>query len=312
MKNTRFKVLRAGPLVTYQDGGRPGNMRFGVTESGPMDRISHASANASVGNPLSTTAIEISLSGMDLECLSGATTLSVIGGEFQVEKSGEKFKSGTVFTIEAGEVLYISPGKTGNWCYLAARGKIETSTWLGHSATHALSGRGGGLIKSGQEFEVSGTSVIEDNAKCIPQFHARSFGEHLRVVMGPQEQHFSAETIRKFYSTPYVLTDSYDRMGVRLNGEKLEIDGALSIPSEPILRGSIQVSGDGVPTILMADHQTTGGYPKIATVISADQDNLSQLRPRNRIRFHPISCDNAIMLARIRSIETNSYFQQFG
>ena len=102
----------------------------------------------------------------------------------------------------------------------------------------------------------------------------------MRVVLGPQDQHFTTDAKRLFLSAEFALTDAYDRMGVRLQGPALTIYGSLSMPSEPVLKGSVQVAGDGVPTVLLADHQTTGGYPKIATVLACDLDEFVQLRPR--------------------------------
>jgi allophanate hydrolase len=120
----------------------------------------------------------------------------------------------------------------------------------------------------------------------------------VHAVAGPQDRFFSVETLNDFASLPFHLTDSYDRMGVRLRGPMLEPEAALSIPSEAILRGSVQVSGDGVATVLLADHQTTGGYPKIATILSDDLDAFAQLRPHDRVRFQMISAADAVTRAR--------------
>jgi allophanate hydrolase len=121
------------------------------------------------------------------------------------------------------------------------------------------------------------------------------------VVLGPQDRFFTREAIAALVGAPYRLTDAYDRMGVRLRGPQLVPEGALSIPSEPILRGSIQVAGDGVPAVLLADHQTTGGYPKIATIVSAHLDGFVQLRPHEVVRFHAVTPEEAVGLARLRA-----------
>ncbi len=124
--------------------------------------------------------------------------------------------------------------------------------------------------------------------------------------MGPQDRFFAAEAKAAFLSDVFRVTDAGDRMGVRLRGPKLVPEGALSIPSEPILRGSVQVAGDGVPAVLMADHGTTGGYPKIATVIGADLDGFAQLRPRDAVVFRAVTPEAAVGAARVAAAALQS------
>ena len=119
-----------------------------------------------------------------------------------------------------------------------------------------------------------------------------------RVTLGPQDRFFGAEAMADFLTGPWRMTDAWDRMGVRLAGPTIAPEATLDMPSEPIVRGSVQVAGDGVPSILLADHQTTGGYPKIATVLDCDTDALAQLRPGDRLRFLPVSPQQAIDIAR--------------
>lgn len=140
---------------------------------------------------------------------------------------------------------------------------------------------------------MSDASVRGDRLGEIPRPNFVGGGA-IHVVMGPQDQYFAKVALARFTSEAFKVTDAYDRMGMRLNGPTLELDGALSIPSEPIVRGAVQVSGDGIPTVLLADHQTTGGYPKIATVISSATDRLSQYRAGQTLRFSPISAVDAI------------------
>ncbi|MDB4223983.1 biotin-dependent carboxyltransferase family protein [Granulosicoccus sp.] len=308
MPSTRFKVIFAGPLVSFQDGGRPGHMRYGVPSSGPMDRLAHTTANIAVGNTSTPTAIEVSMGGIVLECLAGTTTIAVVGGGFQVECGPIKTESGTVLTVSAGQKLSIRAGRWGSWCYLAFAGTATVDQWLGKTATHSQSGFGGGLLRSGQEFDVEDAIVAEDREGDIPPFSSTIDSEQVRVVRGPQDQHFSKEAMERLFNSEFSLTSSYDRMGVRLDGPTLNMDSSLSIPSEPILKGSIQVAGDGVPTVLLADHQTTGGYPKIATMISSDMHKFVQLRTGDTIRFKEIEPEDAIILARSIAIELESYY----
>ncbi len=302
MTEALFKVAFAGPLVSIQDGGRRGMMRFGVPASGPMDRKAFAIANHALGNPTGAAGVEISLGGLVLECTAGATSLAIVGGGFIVELDGQKFGSWVVLPIHAGQKLTIRPGPWGSWTYLAVAGQMSTNTWLGSAATHMLSGFGGGGLALGQELSVSGAALLADAPQALPCPVWARPRHRLHVVLGPQERYFGPDTIARFLTQPYYATSAYDRMGLRLNGPAIAPEAALAIPSEPILRGSVQVSGDGVATVLLADHQTTGGYPKIATLLADDIDGFTQLRPKDVLRFQAISAEQAINLARSRAL----------
>lgn len=309
MASAKFSVSFAGPLVTMQDAGRPGNMRYGVAASGPMDRLAFDAAHAALGNKPGQNAIEISLGGLMLQCTEGSVSVAITGGDFVVEHAGQKTSSWTILTIRKGEKLAIRAGKAGSWAYLAFAGDLASETWLGSQATHASSGFGGGVVQGGQTLVVADAAVREERAGEIARPEFVSDGA-MRVVLGPQEQYFTAAAMEHLLGEPFAVSDAYDRMGMRLNGPTLEMERALSIPSEPIVRGSIQVSGDGVPTVLLADHQTTGGYPKIATVISCDIDRLTQLRAGQKIRFASISTQQAVDAARDYAQRKAQYLAQ--
>ncbi|WP_377510802.1 biotin-dependent carboxyltransferase family protein [Octadecabacter sp. R77987] len=293
MADVAFTVAFAGPLVTVQDAGRAGNMRFGVSASGPMDRLAFDAAHAALGNSPGESAIEVSLGGLTLHCASGSVTLAVTGGDFVVQHGGKKTTSWTILTVQKGERISITAGKAGSWAYLAFAGTLDAPDWLGSQATHSTSGFGGGAVKTGQTIKVTGVSIREDRLGEIAKPDFAPNGP-ISVVTGPQDQHFVQGAVGTFTSETFSVSNAYDRMGMRLNGPALALAGALSIPSEPIVRGSVQVSGDGVPTVLLADHQTTGGYPKIATVISPDTDRLAQYRSGQPVRFMAISSQRAI------------------
>ncbi len=309
MSEAYFSVTYAGPLVTFQDAGRPGNMRYGVAASGPMDRLAFDAAHAALGNAQGVNAIEISLGGLVLQCTNGAVTVAVTGGDFGVQHGAQKTTSWTILTIRKGERLSISAGKAGSWAYLAFAGDLGAADWLGSQATHSTSGFGGGFVRTGGKIKVSDASVREDRIGQIARPDFTSQGP-IRVVAGPQDQHFLPEAVERFASGTFRVTDAYDRMGMRLGGPTLDLDGALSIPSEPIVRGSIQVSGDGIATVLLADHQTTGGYPKIVTIISCDTDRLVQFRAGQAVRFAVISDQQAIEDARGYFAQKAKYTEQ--
>jgi len=297
MSDVEFSISFAGPLVTFQDIGRPGNMRYGVSASGPMDIVSFEAANAVLGNETKQTAIEISLGGLILQCHEGSITLAITGGDFLIEYQGQKISSWTVLTIQKGERLSIRAGKSGSWAYLAFSGKLNVKDWLKSNSTHSTSGFGGGVLKTGQKFTLTDASNQANHIGPIlkPSFNTNDL---IHAVLGPQDQYFMNTAIEIFSDSIFKVSDNYDRMGMQLTGPKLELKSALSIPSEPVVKGSIQVSGDGIPTILLADHQTTGGYPKIATVISSDINRLVQFRSNQSVEFILISSNEALQKTR--------------
>ena len=297
MSDVEFSISFAGPLVTFQDIGRPGNMRYGVSASGPMDIVSFEAANAVLGNETKQTAIEISLGGLILQCHEGSITLAITGGDFLIEYQGQKISSWTVLTIQKGERLSVRAGKSGSWAYLAFSGKLNVKDWLNSSSTHSTSGFGGGILKTGQKFTLTDASNQANRIGPIlkPNFNTNDL---IHAVLGPQDQYFMNTAIKIFSDSIFKVSDNYDRMGMQLTGPKLELKSALSIPSEPVVKGSIQVSGDGIPTILLADHQTTGGYPKIATVISSDINRLVQLRSNQNVEFILINSNEALQKTR--------------
>ena len=298
MSSATLDVVRAGPLVTIQDGGRPGLMRFGVPASGPMDSFAHAAANIALERLQTSTAIEVSLGGLTVRCATGRVTVAVCGGEFHVQHNRKQFPPWSVISLEPGDELSLNAGRSGSWCYLAMLGDLRSRRWLGSASTHVRSGLGGGAVNVGDDLVLDDAMVdfALDGPIEIPVGVA---GPHqLRVVLGPQLDRFAPGAVDTFLDGSYRLTSDYDRMGVRLDGPTLKLFDALAIPSSPIVRGSLQVSGDGVPTLLFADHQTTGGYPKIATVITDDAIRATQLRAGDAVGFTAIDPATAVALTR--------------
>lgn len=297
----RFRIAFVGPHVSLQDGGRPGLMRFGVPRSGGMDRKALAIANLALGNDPAAPVVEISPGGLLLECETGPVTLAVAGGGFIVEAGAQRLGSWSVFTLRAGDRLAIRRGPWGSWCYLAFAGRLQAGQWLGSAATHAASGLGGGKLVTGGRLLIDDAEhrpAREGPLPCPVWARPRHL---LHAVAGPQDRFFPPEALQAFFTQPFRMTDAFDRMGTRLAGPPLVPQAALGIPSEPILRGSVQVAGDGLATVLMADHQTTGGYPKIATLLADDTDGFAQLRPQDSLRFVQITADQAVNLARSRA-----------
>ena len=312
MNEARLTVMSSGPLISYQDGGRFGMMRFGVPASGPMDRLAHAAANVALGRPQHATAIEISVGGLEVACAAGEATCCVAGGDFAVLHAGAATHSWCVRTLRAGEVLAVRPGRRGSWAYLAFAGELDCEQWAGRTATHSMSGLGGGCLAAGSTIVVRDAKVAEtrEGDLAVPEWV--SSRPRVRIVLGPQTDRFEPEAMDALLQQEFTITPACDRMGTRLAGPTLVLRNALSIPSEPIVRGSIQVGGDGVASILLADHQTTGGYPKIATILSCDTDGVSQLRPHDRLAFQAVDADESIRLARAHAQSTQQFLEAVG
>ncbi|WP_102109318.1 biotin-dependent carboxyltransferase family protein [Oceaniglobus roseus] len=312
MSRAVLRVMQAGPHCSVQDAGRPGHMRFGVPGSGPMDGFGFAVAHAALGNPFGGAALEVSMGGLVLECVEGAVSFAVAGGGFRVALDGTPLGPWCVATLAAGQTLSLRPGTWGSWCSIAFAGRLDARRWLGSAATHALSGFGGGALTSGQRLEVEEAERREArHATLEPPTWVRPT-DRVPVVLGPQERFFAPETLAAFRSESFRLSDAYDRMGVRLSGPALPVAAKLDMPSEPVVKGAVQVSGDGVATVLLADHGTTGGYPKIGAVPRFALDAFCQMRSGDAFRFEVLSPEAALAGARRAAQAADGYLAAAG
>lgn len=298
MARAELAIVFAAPLVTVQDAGRPGLMRFGVPASGPVDRAAFALANAALGNPPGRAAVEVSPGGLVLDCRSGGVTVALVGEGFSLSVNAARSEGAAVVTVRAGQRLSVRPGQRGSWAVLAFAGEIAAPVWLGSRATHSQSGLGGGLLVTGGRLTIDEAEELPGREGPIPVPPTGPPLERVRVVLGPQDRFFATETLAVVLVSDFAVTGARDRMGVRLSGPPLPVAAALDMPSAPVTRGSVQVAGDGVATVLLADHQTTGGYPRIATVIAPDLDRFAQLRPGARFRFVSVTPSGAVAATR--------------
>lgn len=296
--HAKLKINHVGPSVSVQDKGRPGHLRFGVTTSGAMDRTAYAIANAALGNDSANAALEISLGGVVLECIEGSVSLAIVGGSFSIQLNEEILPAWTAFTISAGDTLKVRPGAWGSWCYLAIAGMLESPQWLGSYSVHLNSGICGRPCKQDDVLSINNATVTTTDIHNLGDAETLMPANEIRAVIGPQDRFFEPSAVENLFNSPFTVSAEYDRMGMRLHGCTLPINAALDMPSEPISRGSLQVPGHGDPICLMADHHTAGGYPKIATVISADQDVLAQHRSGDTIHFVSVTTQQAIEAAR--------------
>ena len=295
------RVLSAGPGATLQDGGRHGYLRFGVTAAGPMDPLAHAAANLAVGNAADATAIEVSVGGIELTAEAGSLSAAIAGGEFALSLDGRPLPPAVAFTLEEGAVLKIRAGGRGCWCYLAVAGRLALPKVLGSHATHTRTGFGGvngRAIAAGDRlrFERSGSSQSSIGAITAPWLDRPV--DTIRVVLGPQHDYFADDQIAEFLAGPWTVSARSDRMAYFLDGPRLTHARGYNIVSDGIAMGAIQVPGDGRPIVLMADRQSTGGYPKIATVIGPDIGRLAQARPGAMFGFAAVSIEAAVAARR--------------
>lgn len=281
---------RVGPGATIQDFGRFGLLRFGVTPAGPMDAFAFATANAALGNPPGTAALEIGPGGIALSC-DMALPMAFAGGSFRWKRNDQTLPGAARVMLNPGEILEARAGRSGMWCYLAVPGGFDVPMVLGSRATHVrsrLGGIDGRALVAGDRVRVAGLPSPTDDAE-IAAAWLRVDEAPIRVILGPQDDHFTAAAIDTFVGDRWALTRNADRMAYAFAGPALAHAVDFNIVSDGVAPGAVQVAGDGQPLVLMADRQPTGGYPKIAHVISADLGRLAQLRPGASCRFEIIT-----------------------
>lgn len=293
----RLHILRAGPLTTVQDAGRYGLLAHGISASGPMDRDSHALAGRLAGAP-DDAGIEFTRAGLDLKLEGADLHVGWAGGNFRVEIDGVEQPWPGGFRLRRGSVLAVTPGTSGNYGYLRFGATIHLPKVMGSRATSTramLGGLDGRALKRGDILTLTGTGLTPETA--IARDRNR---DRIRFVWGIHAENFSRSVRERFVASSFRVTAMMDRMGVRLADESRVFAGQsiLSLVSDPILPGDIQILGDGTPIVLMRDHQPTGGYPRIGTVITADFDRFAQLRAGEQVAFDPVSVDHAQHLLR--------------
>ncbi len=290
-------IEAAGPGVTLQDGGRKGYLRFGITAAGPMDPLMFATANRAVGNPLDATAIEVSTGGLTVTAPEGPLGLALVSGGFRATLDGEALPPACALTLEPGQTLTVRAGSTGAWGYLAVQGRIDVAPVLGSTATHTRSGLGGldgrGL-RAGDRLGVSEARAGDGAPQRLLAPWLDRDPSRIRVVLGPQDDHFAPEEIAAFLGRDWTVSARGDRMACFLDGAPLVHARGHDIVSDGVALGAIQVPGQGLPIVLMADRQPTGGYPKIATVIGADLGRLAQAQAGTRLRFRAVTLAEAV------------------
>jgi antagonist of KipI len=295
----RIEVLAPGLPTTVQDLGREGFGPMGVSPSGAADPIALRLGNRLVGNAEGAAGLEMTLLGGTFLFPDDAL-VALTGSDFGATLDSAAVPPWTSLEVKPGQTLRLGPTRSGARCYLCVRGGIEVKAFLGSAATHLLSGLGGydgRALKKGDSLQIGASKGLSSSslrkrtvaATALERLAPRKV---LRVTPGPQSDWFPESAHKLFYSSTYRVAEESNRMGLRLEGAALEGGGAEMI-SEGVSLGAIQITAAGLPIILFVEQQTTGGYAKIANVISADFSSLGQLRPRDDVRFERVDWDGA-------------------
>jgi biotin-dependent carboxylase-like uncharacterized protein len=294
---SKLVVSAIGPASSVQDDGRHGAQRYGLTPSGPMDRLALAAANSLVGNAPFAAAIEIGPFGATFAAREGAVRVALAGASRSADISGRAVAMDTSMTLADGETLNLGFARSGSFSYLAIEGGITGEPVFGSLAVTARAGLGSPYprpLQAGDELRTAPASATAERRIDLP---ARGDGP-IRVVMGPQDDEFGDDATKLLFDSEWKISAVSDRMGYRLEGPVIKHLHGHNIVSDGTVNGSIQVPGNGAPIVLMPDRATTGGYPKIATVISADFGRFAQLPAGRGFRFKAVSMAEAQAEAR--------------
>jgi antagonist of KipI len=288
-----FQVLHPGILTTIQDLGRKGFMKYGTPASGVADRFSAEAANLLAGNDPGAALLEIALFRLELLALTDLT-IAVTGGNLTPTINRDPLPRWRSVTVRTGDRLAFRGRKMGFRAYLAVQGGFSGERYLNSRSVFVRGLMGQPLqAKAILEIERSGDPDLRQRVlppEMVPDYSQR---EPLRVILGPQDDRFTPRGVETFIGSEYKVSAQSDRMGYRLEGPKIEHVKGADIISEGIARGAIQVPGDGLPIILLWDAQVSGGYTKIANVITPDQDSLAQTMPGETLRFQEVSLEKA-------------------
>jgi biotin-dependent carboxylase-like uncharacterized protein len=298
-----LKVLVPGLHTTVQDLGRVGYQAIGVPVSGALDGVSLRLANALAGNPPGTSALEILISGPVFEVMGDTVRAALTGAGASLAIGTEKARvdAGQSVTLPRGEVVEVVTGRQSACCYLGLEGGIDVPLVLGSASTYtraALGGLDGRALRSGDVVPLAMARASGRPELRLSSPIPATGDQPIRVVLGPQHEYFTEEAVARFLDSEFRISQSADRMGMRLDGPFLRHRRGWDIVSDAIATGAIQVPGSGQPILLLADHQTTGGYPKIATVVSADLPVVGRRRPGDALRFAAASVEVAEEICR--------------
>ncbi len=291
-------IVRAAPLSTIQDAGRFGMLSHGISASGAMDGAAYRLAGQLAGTQ-SNGAIEFTMAGIEIVVSGEGCVAGMAGGNFKALHNGEPIAWPGQVDLKVGDRLSITPGAWGNYGYLRFDRDFDLPLVMGSLSTSTramIGGLGGRALKAGDMLTLGHPSAAAPGHRDEPTQDAAP----IRVIWGLHADMFGNALRQRFLDSRFTIAQQMDRMGVRLGGTAgvFAATKALSLVSDAVVPGDIQIMGDGTPVVLMRDHQPTGGYPRIATIASMDFDRFAQMRPGTTVAFQSINVDHAHRLLR--------------
>ena len=297
-----IRILNPGLQTTIQDLGRNGYSHYGVSSSGAADDLSFRLGNLIVGNKENLAAIEMTLLGGDYKFDIDAN-ISLTGSKFDAKIEGESLHFYKNIPIQSGQLLSIGQSLQGSRCYLAVRGGIDINDVLSAKTTHLTSKIGG---VDGRSLKKDDVLIIGEEQKLLNPININEMLDinmsKLLIIKGLQSNYISKSTWKIFLNQEYIVSNLSNRMGIRLEGNSLKLDNENEIITEGVPLGAIQLPSNGYPIISFVEHQTTGGYPKIANVISSELHKVGQLKPGDKFQFELVSLEEAEALRHEREI----------
>ena len=309
MNNNYFEIIRAGVNTTFQDKGRNNLYHIGIPFSGSMDNRNYLLANKLVGNKLDLPVIEFAYQGPLLKYSGDKINIAITGDViFEIRKKDNKIVGNCYesYQLENGDEIDILSTNKSVYGYFAVSGEFNLKLQWGSCSINTKANIGsneGKKLDEGQKINISKLNLNQEKKK-INYFNSKV--ENIRVIKGTNFNYFSEEGIKNFFEKEFTVSKLSDRMGMRLEGPKIENIVSPNIKSEGLLKGVIQVPPDGNPIIMLSDHGTIGGYPKIGVVVSADYDRLVQISSGSKIKFKEIELSDAVTLFKLYEMETQN------
>jgi len=313
MVNNYFEIKRAGINTTFQDKGRNNLYHIGIPFSGAMDNRNFLLANKLVGNKVDSPVIEFAYQGPLLKFNGDKITITVTGDViFKLNKKNNEIEGRCyeTYQLENGDEINILSTNKSVYGYLAISGEIDLKFQWGSCSINTKANIGSNDGKKLTNEQKINIRKINSNQKNKKIDYLNSKIENIRVIKGTNFDYFSEEGKKIFFEKEFIVSKLSDRMGMRLEGPKIENIVNTNIKSEGLLKGVIQVPADGNPIIMLSDHGTIGGYPKIGVVASVDYDRLVQISPGSKIKFKEIDLSDAETLFKLYEMETQNLISQ--
>ena len=308
-----FEIIRAGVNTTFQDQGRSNLYHIGIPFSGAMDNRNYSLANKLTGNKLNSPVIEFAYQGPHLKYTGEKINIAVTGDVvFKIIKSGTEIDGNCYesYQIESGDQINLISTNKSVYGYLAFGGGLDLKLQWNSCSINTKANIGsndGKKLENGQKINI--LNINSDQSKRKTNY-INSKVENIRVIKGPNFDYFSEEGKKIFFEKEFTVSKLSDRMGMRLEGSKIENIVNTNIKSEGLIKGVIQVPADGNPIIMLSDHGTVGGYPKIGVVASVDYDRLVQISPGSKVKFKEINLSDAETLFKLYEMETQNLLLQ--